>query len=40
MLKILLRCTDERGRTQSEKRDPDRRAYMINHLVPVEVAVR
>ena len=28
------------GNTQPEKRDPDRRTYMINHLVPVEVTVR
>ncbi len=39
-LKILARCTDDKGRTQSEKRDPDRRTYMINHLVPVEVTVK
>jgi hypothetical protein len=38
-LQILARCTDVRGRTQAAKRDPDRRNYMINHLVPVEVAV-
>jgi DMSO/TMAO reductase YedYZ molybdopterin-dependent catalytic subunit len=39
-LKLLARCTDDKGNTQPEKRDPDRRNYMINHLVPVEVAVK
>jgi DMSO/TMAO reductase YedYZ molybdopterin-dependent catalytic subunit len=37
---VLARCTDDLGATQPEKRDPDRRTYMINHLVPVEVVVR
>jgi DMSO/TMAO reductase YedYZ molybdopterin-dependent catalytic subunit len=37
---LLARCTDDKGRTQPEKRDPDRRTYMINHLVPVEVVVK
>ncbi len=39
-MKILARCTDDKGNTQSEKRDADRRSYMINHLVPVEVTVK
>lgn len=39
-VKLLARCTDDKGRTQPEKRDPDRRTYMINHLVPTEVSVR
>ena len=39
-LKVLARCTDSKGNTQPEKRDPDRRTYMINHLVPVEVMVK
>ena len=39
-LRVLVRCTDTRGRTQAEKRDPDRRTYMINHLVPVEFVVK
>lgn len=38
--KLLVRCTDERGETQREKRDPDRRSYAINHLVAVEVVVK
>ena len=39
-LKLLARCTDDKGNVQPEKRDPDRRNYMINHLVPVELAVK
>jgi DMSO/TMAO reductase YedYZ molybdopterin-dependent catalytic subunit len=39
-VKLVARCTDDKGGTQPEKRDPDRRTYMINHLVPVEVVVR
>jgi DMSO/TMAO reductase YedYZ molybdopterin-dependent catalytic subunit len=39
-LRVFVRCTDTRGRTQAEKRDPDRRTYMINHLVPVEFVVK
>ena len=39
-LKVVARCTDAGGRTQPEKRDPDRRSYLINHLVPVEVVVK
>jgi DMSO/TMAO reductase YedYZ molybdopterin-dependent catalytic subunit len=38
--KLVARCTDTKGNTQPDKRDPDRRTYMINHLVPVEVVVR
>jgi DMSO/TMAO reductase YedYZ molybdopterin-dependent catalytic subunit len=38
--KLLARATTDAGATQPEKRDPDRRSYMINHLVPVEVIVR
>jgi DMSO/TMAO reductase YedYZ molybdopterin-dependent catalytic subunit len=39
-LKLLARATDDKGNTQSEKRDTDRRTYMINHLIPVEVTVK
>lgn len=38
--KLVARCTDAAGTAQPDQRDPDRRSYMINHLVPVEVAVR
>jgi DMSO/TMAO reductase YedYZ molybdopterin-dependent catalytic subunit len=39
-VKLLARCTDAAGNTQPDKRDVDRRTYMINHLVPVEVTVK
>jgi DMSO/TMAO reductase YedYZ molybdopterin-dependent catalytic subunit len=38
--KLVARCTDDKGNTQPADRDPDRRSYMIQHLVPVEVVVR
>ena len=38
--RLVAKCTDDKGRTQPDKRDPDRRTYVINHLVPVEVLVR
>ena len=38
--KLLARATDDKGATQPEKRDSDRRTYMINHLVPAEVLVK
>jgi DMSO/TMAO reductase YedYZ molybdopterin-dependent catalytic subunit len=37
---IVARATDDQGRTQPPTRDPDRRTYMINHLVPIAVIVR
>jgi DMSO/TMAO reductase YedYZ molybdopterin-dependent catalytic subunit len=37
---ILAKCTDDQGATQPTARDPDRRTYMINHLVPTNVTVR
>ena len=37
---VMARATDKKGRTQPEKHDPDRRAYRINHVLPVEVEVR
>jgi DMSO/TMAO reductase YedYZ molybdopterin-dependent catalytic subunit len=37
---IVARATDDKGNTQPATRDPDRRSYMINHLVPTEVTVR
>jgi DMSO/TMAO reductase YedYZ molybdopterin-dependent catalytic subunit len=36
---LLARATDKRGRTQPLKRDPDRRNYMISHVIPIEVRV-
>jgi DMSO/TMAO reductase YedYZ molybdopterin-dependent catalytic subunit len=38
--RLIARCTDEKGDTQPEKRDPNRRSYAINHWMPVEVLVR
>ena len=37
---VMARATDERGRTQPAEHDPDRRNYMVNFVVPVEVEVR
>jgi DMSO/TMAO reductase YedYZ molybdopterin-dependent catalytic subunit len=37
---IVARATDDMGNTQPATRDPDRRNYMINHLVPTTVTVR
>ena len=39
-VKLVARATTAGGATQSATRDPDRRTYMINHLVPVEVLVK
>ncbi len=38
--KLVARCTDDKGNTQAATRDGDRRSYMINHLIPVEVVVK
>ena len=37
---LLVRCTDAAGNRQPDVRDPDRRSYRINHLVPVDVLVK
>ncbi len=37
---LLVRCTDDRGNRQPDKRDADRRSYKINHTVPVDVLVK
>jgi DMSO/TMAO reductase YedYZ molybdopterin-dependent catalytic subunit len=34
---LMARATDNRGRTQPAKHDPDRRSYMVNFTLPVEV---
>ncbi len=36
---LMARATDSRGRTQPTERDPDRGNYMVNHVVPIEVAI-
>ena len=38
--RLVARCTDAAGTTQPPTRDPDRRTYLINHLVPTEVLVK
>lgn len=37
---LMARATDARGNVQPMQRDTDRRNYMINHVLPVEVDVR
>lgn len=37
---FVVRCTDDHGNTQAATRDPDRRSYMINHLIPIEVTAK
>ncbi len=37
---LMARATDSRGRTQPMRRDPDRRAYVINHVIPTAVEAR
>ncbi len=36
---VVARATDSKGRTQPLKRDPDRRNYLITHVLPVGVRV-
>lgn len=38
--KVVVKATDKDGRTQPLERSVDRRTYMINHLLPVDVIVR
>lgn len=40
MTRLMARATDDQGNTQPMQRDPDRRTYMISHVIPVEVEVR
>lgn len=37
---LMARATDGRGHEQPMRRDTDRRNYMINHVLPIEVDVR
>jgi DMSO/TMAO reductase YedYZ molybdopterin-dependent catalytic subunit len=37
---VMVRATDSRGRTQPLQRDPDRRSYVINHVVPTPVEAK
>ena len=36
---LMARAMDSEGRTQPTERDHDRRSYMVNHLLPIEVEV-
>jgi DMSO/TMAO reductase YedYZ molybdopterin-dependent catalytic subunit len=36
---VMARAADSTGRVQPMKRDPDRRNYLISHVLPVEVEV-
>jgi DMSO/TMAO reductase YedYZ molybdopterin-dependent catalytic subunit len=35
----MVRATDSQGRIQPMERDPDRRNYMISHVLPIEVNI-
>src|SRR5260370_25351730 len=37
---LIARSTDSNGPRHPIKREPDRRTYMINHLLPITVEVR
>jgi DMSO/TMAO reductase YedYZ molybdopterin-dependent catalytic subunit len=37
---LMARATDSEGRTQPTERDKNRRSYIVNHLLPIEVNVR
>jgi DMSO/TMAO reductase YedYZ molybdopterin-dependent catalytic subunit len=37
---LMARATDSEGRIQPTERDQDRRSYIVNHILPVEVDVR
>src|SRR5262249_13629373 len=37
---LMARATDSRGHAQPTQHDPDRRTYMISHVIPVEIDVR
>jgi DMSO/TMAO reductase YedYZ molybdopterin-dependent catalytic subunit len=39
-VRLMARATDARGNAQPMQRDTDRRNYVINHVLPVEVDVR
>ena len=36
---VMARATDSRGRVQPMERDPDRRSYMISHVLPIEAEI-
>jgi DMSO/TMAO reductase YedYZ molybdopterin-dependent catalytic subunit len=38
--KLMARATDSKGQVQPLERDPDRRNYLISHVLPLEVSVQ
>jgi DMSO/TMAO reductase YedYZ molybdopterin-dependent catalytic subunit len=38
-VRIMARATDSRGRVQPLERDPNRRNYMVSHVLPVDVTI-
>jgi DMSO/TMAO reductase YedYZ molybdopterin-dependent catalytic subunit len=40
MIRLMARATDAQGRVQPLERDPDRRNYMISHVLPVDVTIQ
>ena len=36
---LISRATDRRGRQQPKHHDPDKKAYLINHTLPIEVEI-
>lgn len=40
LVKLMARAIDAEGRVQPLQRDADRRSYMVNHIVPIDVTVR
>ncbi len=38
-VRIMARATDSRGRVQPLEHDPNRRNYMISHVLPVDVTI-
>jgi DMSO/TMAO reductase YedYZ molybdopterin-dependent catalytic subunit len=40
MIRLMARATDTQGRVQPLERDPDRRNYMISHVLPVDVTIQ
>jgi DMSO/TMAO reductase YedYZ molybdopterin-dependent catalytic subunit len=39
-VRIMARATDAKGHIQPLERDPDRRNYMISHVLPVDVTIK
>jgi len=38
-VRIMARATDSRNQVQPLERDPNRRNYMISHVLPVDVTI-